>query len=693
MSRHLASLNPQQREAVEATEGPVLVLAGAGSGKTRVITTRIAHLISNGILPEQILAVTFTKKAAREMQQRVASLVGDLHAGGVTVCTFHSFCARLLRKHADKLGQSNQFTICDARDQAVTMRNALRELRVPDTEVRPVAALSRISLWKNQLVSVESAAAQAGDDELEQLLAEAYRKYEASLRRSRVLDFDDLLLFTLRLLKEHADVQTALQERFQYLMVDEYQDTNGPQYELLRALVGEARNICVVGDDDQSIYGWRGADVKKILGFEEDFPGAKVVCLETNYRSTPEILEAANLLIKNNVTRHNKELKAFEDIGVPVTWLPLFDELHEANFIVTEIRQTVERGEAQWGDFAILVRTQVQPRAFEAEMRRQKIPYSLVGSQSFFDRKEVRDVLAYLRVIANPDDEVSMLRVVNVPPRGVGKGSIDKAVEFATSHGCTANTVLDLVAYPEKAADFPEIKGDSLPSIPTKAVTAVRDLRSNLASLRMKLDHGGNLPELIHELLERINYRAEVDRCYDDALTRDARWAGVTEVIDFAANYCSGNKRPTLSGFLEELALNADDLDKDKEEEDDEERPQAVTLMTLHSAKGLEFPRVYLVGFEEGTLPHKRSAAEGTVEEERRLAYVGITRARRVLSVSWAEQRTRFGKSFRCHTSRFYYEITGEIPPDGWLATGTEPKEKPRATKKKAKTRSRRKRR
>ncbi len=663
MSRFLDSLNPEQREAVEATEGPVLVLAGAGTGKTRVITTRIAHLLSNGVAPQSILAVTFTNKAAKEMQQRVAKMVGDLAASELTICTFHSFCVRLLRRHASKVGQSEKFTICDSGDQQVTVRNALRELRVGDAVVKPAMAQSQISLWKNQLVTVEEAISRAGDDELEQLLAATYKRYEEALRRSRVLDFDDLLLFALKLLREHADVRQSLQQHFRYLMVDEYQDTNGPQYELLRQLVCEERNICVVGDDDQSIYGWRGADVRKILGFEDDFPGAKVVRLETNYRSTPEILGAANALIKNNISRHPKELRAFEDIGVPVNWLPLFDELHEASFIVMEMKMAVESGEANWSDFAILVRTQAQPRAFEAEMRRHKVPYTLRGSQSFFDRKEVRDVMAYLKLMVNPSDEVSLLRVINVPPRGVGKTTIDKAVAVATERGVSVNEVFD-------DAD-----------LPAKAQQSVRDFLSNLASLAMKLDHGASLPDTVRELLERMSYRSEIERCYDDAQMQEVRWNGVQEVVDFASNYARTQKKPTLSGFLEELMLSNEEKD-----DEEEENKQEVTLMTLHAAKGLEFPRVYLVGFEEGTLPHKRSAMEDSVEEERRLAYVGYTRARRVLTVSWAEQRTKFGKPSRCHTSRFYYETVGETPPDGWYATGTEPLPK---VKKKAKGRRR----
>lgn len=645
-------LNPEQQEAVEHTEGPLLVLAGAGTGKTRVITARIAHLLRNGILPEQVLAMTFTNKAAREMRERIATIVGAERAGFLTMGTFHSFCARLLRRHGEIVGLPRQYTICDSADQLATVRAALRELRVGEEKVKPSAALSQISLWKNQLVGPEQAVELPGDDR-DELIAMAYRKYEASLRRSRVVDFDDLLLLTLRVMREDAALLERLQDQYRYLLVDEYQDTNGPQYEILRLLSSQHRNLCVVGDDDQSIYGWRGADVRKILRFDQDFPEAKVVRLETNYRCTPEILDVANKVIANNRARHPKELRAFEDSGVPVTWLGLYDELQEASLIVTEIRQTVERGEANYGDFAILFRTQSQPRAFEAELRRQKLPYQLTGSQSFFDRKEVRDVLAYLKLLANPEDEVSLLRVINTPPRGIGKGTIENLVAAATEAGSTANQIIDQLIADESQG----------PKVPAKAMKSLRELFGNLGSLRMQLAHGEPLSEIVAELLTRVDYKAEVARQYDDQQTRDARWNGVLEVVDFAVNYTRQARKATLDGFLEELALNAED----QRDESEEERPQAVSLMTLHAAKGLEWPRVYLVGFEEGTLPHKRSAAEGSVEEERRLAYVGMTRARRVLTVSWAEQRTRYGRPAPCHVSRFYFEATGETPHRGWV--------------------------
>jgi DNA helicase II / ATP-dependent DNA helicase PcrA len=646
-------LNPEQQAAVEHTEGPLLVLAGAGTGKTRVITARIGHLLRNGILPEQVLAMTFTNKAAREMRERISEMVGKERAGFITMGTFHSFCARLLRRHGEIVGLPKQYTICDSSDQLATVRAALRELRVGEEKMKPSTALSRISLWKNQLVTPDQAAAMEGDDQ-DELVARAYRKYEASLRRSRVVDFDDLLLMTLQVMQKDAALRARLQDQFRYLLVDEYQDTNGPQYEILRILSATHRNLCVVGDDDQSIYGWRGADVRKILRFDQDFPDAETVRLETNYRCTPEILAAANLVIANNRARHPKELRAFEASGVPVTWLGMYDELQEASFIVTEIRQTVERGEANFGDFAILFRTQSQPRAFEAELRRQKLPYQLTGSQSFFDRKEVRDILAYLKLLANDEDEVSLLRVINTPPRGIGKGTIDNLVGAATESGLTANAIIDQILLDKEDG----------PKIPARALASLKELFGNLASLRMRLAHGDDLAQIVGELITRIDYKTEIERQYDDHQTRETRWNGVLEVVDFALNYARSARKASLDGFLEELALNAEDHREDSEKE----RPQAISLMTLHSAKGLEFLRVYLVGFEEGTLPHKRSAAEGNVEEERRLAYVGITRARRVLTISWAEQRSRYGRMTPCHVSRFYFEATGETPPKGWVA-------------------------
>jgi DNA helicase-2/ATP-dependent DNA helicase PcrA len=636
----LDDLNPEQRRAVTTTEGPVLVLAGAGSGKTRVITRRIAWLLAKGAAARSVLAVTFTHKAAREMRERVSSLVGAATARELTVSTFHSFCARLLREHAGSAGLSGNFTIADEADQLSIVKAALRDLRIGEAAVHPRAALSRISLFKNRLVTPDRAFEEAADD-FDELVARAYRTYDARLRRGRTADFDDLLLLAVRLLDGQEDVRRRLEGRFRYLLVDEYQDTNVPQYEILRRLAAKRRNLCVVGDDDQSIYGWRGADLRKILSFEMDFPDAAVIRLETNYRSTQTILDAANRVILHNRSRHAKTLRAAAGPGAPVRVFGLEDEEHEAQFVVEEIRQELRGGRARPADFAVLFRTQVQPRPFEAQLRAARIPYELVGGMSFFDRKEVRDVLAYLRLAANPEDEASLLRVVNVPPRGVGKGTVDRVLELATREGISAGAAFERAAIPPEAAD------------------SVRRFRKALAEFAGRAASAG-LPAAIRDLLSGLDYAAEIERIYPDAIQRQARAAAVGEVLNLAENYARRTSRPTLLGFLEEVTLAAEETPEEPGEAAARDR---VTLMTLHAAKGLEFPRVYLVGVEEGLLPHARSVAEDTVEEERRLAYVGITRARERLTLTHAKSRAKFGKREVCLPSRFIAEMRGEAPP------------------------------
>ncbi len=651
----LKGLNPDQLQAVTTLEGPVLVLAGAGSGKTRVITCRIAHLLSRGISPKSLLAVTFTNKAAREMRERVGLLVGAAAAKELTVSTFHSFCVRLLREHAELLGLSRQFAITDDSDQLSTVKGALRELRIAEARVHPRAALSAISLFKNRLVSPEKALDQAVDD-YDELVARAFKAYNDHLRRSRTVDFDDLLLHSVELLSKHVAVREKLQDRYRYLMVDEYQDTNGPQYEILRLLAGKRKNLCVVGDDDQSVYGWRGADVKKILNFEHDFKGATVIRLETNYRSTPEILEAANAVIRNNRSRHEKTLRASCGPGEPVRILPMEDEEHESQFVVDEILRDLRAGRAKASDFAILFRTAIQPRTFEARLRSARIPYELVGGMSFFDRKEVRDVLAYLRLAANPHDEASLLRVINVPPRGVGKSTMERVVDLATHEGISAG----------EAFERAEVSPDALHSF-----SAFRGVLADFA----RRATGPALPQALRDLLLSVNYKAELDRCYEDAFTREARGAAVGEVVNMAENYARRGGKPTLQGFLEEVTLSEEETADEKDQAE-----EVVTLMTLHAAKGLEFPRVYLVGVEEGLLPHARSVAEDTVEEERRLMYVGITRARRHLTITRAKTRAKYGRREGCLPSRFLFELKGETPPFALPAPGMRgEKETPKA--------------
>jgi DNA helicase-2/ATP-dependent DNA helicase PcrA len=654
MREHLDRLNPEQRRAVLATEGPLLVLAGAGTGKTRVITARIAHLLETGVASERILAVTFTNKAADEMRERVAGLVGAKRAKGVTASTFHSFCARVLREHGPAIGIPHRFSICDASDQLAAAKSVLRDLAVPEARIRPHVLQARISLLKSRLIGHDRCLAEAADD-LDALVAHAYRRYDEHLKRTHVLDFDDLLLRTLELLDRDAATRSLLEDRYRYILVDEYQDTNGPQYEIVRRLARRHRNLCVVGDDDQSIYGWRGADVSKILGFERDFPGALVVRLETNYRSTAEILDAANRVIRNNPGRHGKTLSSAMGPGEPVKVVCVEDEEREARGVVADICQRVERGEARYRDCAILVRTQTQPRPFEAALRERSVPYVLVGGPSFFDRKEVRDLLAYLRLLANPRDEGSLLRIVNRPPRGIGKTTVDRVMEEAAG----------------RRIDFAEAFDAA--EVPASAREGWEGLRGTLDRLGGK-DPGRALPGRIRDLLDAISYRAEIQRCYEDPREREARWAAVEEVLALAESYAKRTPKPTLPGFLEKLALSSGE-----EREPEERRPRdAVTLMTLHAAKGLEFPRVYLVGMEEGILPHERSLAENGVEEERRLAYVGITRARRALTITHVSERARYGRRAPAMPSRFLFEMTGTKPPKDWRAAGTPAAEKPR---------------
>jgi superfamily I DNA/RNA helicase len=651
--RLLDGLNPEQKLAVTTTEGPVLVLAGAGSGKTRVITVRIAWLLAQGVAPANVLSMTFTNKAAGEMRERVAGLVGKDDAGELTVGTFHSFCARMLRKHAKEAGLAPNFSICDASDQLAALKGALRELRIGEAKLQPSVLQGRISLAKNRMIASDAYVAGAGDDEGE-LVGRAWKMYDEHLARARSLDFDDLLLRTLQLLRDRGPVRGELEKRFRYVMVDEYQDTNGPQYEIVRAIAGKHKNLCVVGDDDQSIYGWRGADVTKILSFEKDFKPCVVVRLETNYRSTEPILEAANKVIQCNPKRHEKKLRSALGPGEAVVIGRLEDETAEADHVAREIQELVRARKARLADCAVLFRTQTQPRAFEAQFRARAVPYVLIGGMSFFDRKEVRDVLAYLRLAANPDDEMSFLRVITCPPRGVGKSSIDKALEFATSEGISAVRAFE--------------RASEIDTLPPAAVDAVHSFRAKMASIGGGKDPGRTLVPWIRALLETVDYRSEVDRVYPDAKTREDRWSGVIEILNFAENHVQRDKSPGLRSFLEALTLTA----ADELSAEDTKGRDAVTLMTLHAAKGLEFPRVYLVGVEEGILPHARSVAEDTVEEERRLMYVGITRAQKHLTITCTKTRARYGTRVESMPSRFLFELRGEAPPKGWKALGAD---------------------
>ena len=640
-----SELNPPQHEAVHTLKGPLLVLAGAGTGKTRVVTFRIAELIKHGVRPGQILAVTFTNKAAAEMQERAAGLLGKRKKGQEKpeISTFHSLCVRILRRHITKLGYPAQFAIYDRGDQEAVARAALRDIKVPNAVLRPGDLIQIISRWKTGSIRPPQAASIAQSDK-EHLAAMAYRRYQKALKLAGAVDFDDLLLCTEELFVSSPEARTAEAQRFSHLLVDEYQDTNGAQYRIIKALAVGHRNLCVVGDDDQSIYGWRGAEVTHILRFQRDWPDAKVVRLEANYRSTGAILKMANRLIAHNKLRHDKVLKPFREDGEPPRILQYPDEETEANQVIEEINSQIFRRIAQPRDFAILFRTNEQPRAFEQELRRAKLPYTLIGGMSFYDRKEVRDILAYLRVLAHPRDEVSLLRIINTPARGIGAKAVELLLAHAVSQG---KPMWEILPETSKLEEFPPA-----------AVEAVGKFAALVEHYRERAKREP-LVDVVMDLIQNVNYQDEIKRQYKEPADQTARWNSVEEVVNSLAGYQQRTEEPTLAGFLEDTALAGRDDQQDKETQ---LAKNAIVLMTLHSAKGLEFPQVYLVGMEEGLLPHHRSVeAEGAaIDEERRLCYVGVTRAQDRLTMTLALNRNKWGKPRPTTPSRFLFELLGK---------------------------------
>ncbi len=644
----MVDLNPAQREAVTTRQGPLLVLAGAGTGKTRVITYRIAELIRHRTPAHRILAVTFTNKAAREMKQRALKLLGrrPRNMQPPEISTFHSLCVRILRRHIDKLGYPKEFTIYDRGDQESLARTALRDIRVGHQTLRPGDLLSMISDFKSQSIRPGQAEQRAEGDR-QQLGALAYQRYQAALKTAGAVDFDDLLLLTEQLFRDFPEVRYAEASRFDHLLIDEYQDTNGLQYGIVKCLAQGHRNLCVVGDDDQSIYGWRGAEVSHILNFQRDWQDAKVVRLEENYRSTGSILHLANTLIAHNSTRHDKTLKSVRHAGQPPRFFRFEDETREAEAVVRDIRSKLAAtGEERISpsDIAILFRTNEQPRAFELELRREKVPYILVGGMSFYDRKEIKDLLAYLKVLANPADEVSLLRIINTPSRGIGTGSIEVLLEKAVARGVPLWQLL------------PEV--GSYGELNHGVSERIEQFRLLIERTRAQLGER-SLSELFQELLTEVAYKTEIERVYKNPGDVEARWSTVEELVNSVALYESRTNEPSLLGFLEETVLNGRE---DTKNDDKERQVHAVTLMTLHSAKGLEFPYVYLVGMEEGLLPHQRSVADGArnIDEERRLCYVGVTRAQENLTITMSKTRMKWGKPRPSLVSRFVMEMRGE---------------------------------
>ncbi len=642
----LNSLNPQQRKAVTHTEGSLLLLAGAGSGKTRVITCRIAHLRQQGIPAEQILAVTFTNKAAREMRDRVQDMIGRNAAKGMVIATFHSLCVRILKAHIDQLGFKKNFSIYAAADQQRLVRDLLREIGAKNSSADADQILWRISTAKNHLITAESY--QSSDrDPITSLVAAIYPRYQRSLKAFNAVDFDDLLMFTVQLLEQHPDIQRHYCERFQYQMVDEYQDTNPVQYRLLKLLASGHGNLCVVGDDDQSIYAFRGADVANILDFEKDFPHTKVIKLEQNYRSTGNILNAANAVIKNNLQRKEKALWTASGAGDKLNYQLCEDGEDEARQVMERIHTEKYRSKLAYGDFAILYRTNSQSRAFEEQLRYENIPYVLIGGQQFFDRKEIKDVVAYLKVIQNPADEVNLLRILNYPKRGIGTGSIDRIIRYSADKKISLWKVLQQVSLVEDINDRTAIACSNF-------VDLIQRYQKWFAQpLRLQETLLGMMTEL--KLAEEI-YRQEKDP--QIALRRVTNQE---ELLNSMAIYLERTPHPVLAGFLDRISLFDDEV-SGKNDKESKLALDAVTLMSLHSSKGLEFPVVFLTGVEEGFLPHKKSIYETfDIDEERRLCYVGITRAQQQLFLSGAQQRRKYGKLEQREPSRFLCEIPEEL--------------------------------
>ena len=705
---YLRELNPEQQQAALATEGPLLVLAGAGSGKTRMLVHRIAHLVwEKKVDPRQILAVTFTNKAAMEMRERVARIVGK-SAKGITLSTFHSLGARILRDHGAHVGLPKDFSIYPTSDQAATVKRIMMEevhvqATLGDDAYDHKQVLFQIGDWKNRLVTPEDAVREVAEgtvrgdrrDDYAVLAADVYPRYEQSLRAAGAVDFDDLLVLPVSLLRENTEVRERLWKRWRYLMIDEYQDTNGAQLEMARLLAGPHKNLCVVGDDDQSIYAWRGADVSNILDFERHFPGARVILLEENYRSTQRILDAANAVIAHNASRRPKRLRTANGPGPKVDYWQFGEENLkgpdevEAEMVAREIGVRRFRENLRWGDFAVLYRTNLQSRPLEEAMRAANLPYRVVGGTSFFDRKEVSDLVAYLRVILNPKDEVSLRRIVNYPVRGIGRTTLLRLVEAARAAQVPVYEILKRVA-----------SVDQVNRAQAQAVTAfvemMEELRTEFQGTQAAVLHGltehRTLAGFAREVVKRVRLEEAVRA--DNSRSERAAEVRVEILREFVASIQRYEERtwadrpppdeedawdpPTLRGFLERVSLS----DEDDRKENEEENPDLVTLMTMHSAKGLEFSHVFIVGLEEEILPHARSmkasdAAQADAEEawetwdangaadpiaeERRLFYVGITRARHRLTLAGCTHRRTRERLVPREPSRFIREITPEL--------------------------------
>ncbi|CAH1209202.1 ATP-dependent DNA helicase PcrA [Paenibacillus auburnensis] len=637
----VSRLNPPQRQAVETTEGPLLIMAGAGSGKTRVLTHRIAWLIANRKAPPwAILAITFTNKAAREMQERVSKLVGP-EGRDIWVSTFHSMCVRILRKDIERIGFTSNFSILDSTDQLSVIRNCMKDLNIDTKKFEPKAVQAVISTNKNELITPAQYEQKIGDY-FEGLVAKVYTKYQQRLRSNNSLDFDDLIMKTIQLFKEVPEVLDFYQKKFKYIHVDEYQDTNRAQYMLCRMLADSHHRICVVGDSDQSIYRWRGADITNILNFEEDYPEAKTILLEQNYRSTSNILNAANGVIALNTGRKPKKLWTDSDEGPKIKVFRGDSEHDEGYFVTGEISKNVKQGRA-YQNHAILYRTNAQSRVIEEILIKSDIPYQIVGGIKFYDRKEIKDLLAYLRLLSNPDDDISLARIINVPKRGLGDTTIGKLAVAAAERGVSIFRVLQTV--------------DDL-GFAGRTRNALVEFYDMIEALHRMVEFL-SVTELTEKILELSQYRLELQN--ENTLESRSRLENIDEFLSVTMEFEKNNEDKSLVSFLTDLALIAD-IDSVN---DDEERSDAVVLMTMHSAKGLEFPTVFIIGMEEGVFPHSRAFQDNDeLEEERRLAYVGITRAEKQLFLSCARMRTLFGRTTANAPSRFLEEIPEELKED-----------------------------
>ncbi|TCW42116.1 DNA helicase-2/ATP-dependent DNA helicase PcrA [Thermohydrogenium kirishiense] len=628
----LDKLNDRQKEAVVTTEGPLLILAGAGSGKTRVLTHRIAYLIKEKrVSPANILAITFTNKAAQEMKDRVESLLG--YVGDIWISTFHSACVRILRRDIEKIGYDKNFVIYDTQDQKSLVSDCIKELDLNEKQYTPKGMLSAISKAKDKMISPDEYLLEFGNDYRNKKVADVYRLYQKKLKKDNALDFDDIIIKTIELFKKDEEILRYYQDRFRYIMVDEYQDTNRPQYEFVNLLAKRYRNLCVVGDDDQSIYGWRGADIKNILDFEKDYPEAKVIKLEQNYRSTQIILDAANNVIDNNIKRKKKQLWTDNKDGEKIVVCEVQNEREEANFIVDRIKDLIANGK-KYSDFAILYRTNAQSRIFEEACMMNDIPYKLVGALRFYDRKEIKDIIAYLRLLVNPYDDVSLKRIINVPKRGIGESTVSALEQYAREHDTSMYFAIPNV----------ELKG--------RARKVLDNFKNFIDDLINQLDFM-TIIEVIDYILEKTGYMDELKA--DDTKESESRIENINEFIGAAREFVETSEDKSLESFLSGITL-VSDIDTAGD------IGESVVLMTLHSAKGLEFPVVFMAGMEEGIFPSSMSFIdEHELEEERRLCYVGITRAKERLFMTYARTRNLYGKPQYNTASRFINEIPQDL--------------------------------